>query len=86
MTQKLEFLTDKLQTMHRQLEVEKQKTDKYVTSCCSLLQDIVAITVVTHISVEQVKKRRRASVQITDVFKMPISNARRRHQNIKNNK
>ncbi|WAQ99037.1 GCYB1-like protein [Mya arenaria] len=32
LTQKLEFLTDKLQTMHRQLEIEKQKTDKLMYS------------------------------------------------------
>ncbi|KAL4230720.1 Guanylate cyclase soluble subunit beta-1 [Mactra antiquata] len=32
LTQKLEFLTDKLQTMHRELETEKQKTDKLMYS------------------------------------------------------
>lgn len=32
LTQKLEFLNDKLQTMHRELEVEKQKTDKLMYS------------------------------------------------------
>ncbi|KAH3843075.1 guanylate cyclase soluble subunit beta-1-like [Dreissena polymorpha] len=32
LTQKLEFLTDKLQTMHRELEEEKRKTDKLMYS------------------------------------------------------